>query len=153
MSRRRRVAVAGYSSHVSSDSGEVKLATVPIKDREVCYSLLYPPYFDDDVDRCHTPVVYVMSGEDKRYIFAVPTCHFGDVNQFYILMDDSSRMVLLIKRNSDENTARSTPVEVYVKDDYPRCGHNITYKDIAWDLLKPLSSMTYVNISSVVRYP
>ena len=147
-SRMRRVAVVGHSAHVPSGAGEVQLATAPIKAREVCASLLSLPSFAEDVDRSHPPVVHVLNGEDKREIFAVPTCQFGDVNKFSILMDDSSRTVFLMKRR-DENTACSTPVEVDVKGESPGCGHNITCKDITRALLKPLSSMTEVKISSV----
>ena len=86
--------------------------------------------------------------ESKIGIFFVPTCQFWGVNQLSILMDDSSRTVFLMKRR-DENTACSTPVEVDVKGESPGCGHNITCKDITRALLKPLSSMTEVKISSV----
>ena len=57
-------------------------------------------------------------------------------------------MVFLINRR-DENTDRSTPSEVNVKGKYHGCVHNITCKEITWSLLKPLSYMTAVDISSL----
>ena len=151
-SRRRRVAVVGHSAYFPSNSSEVQLATAPIKAREMCASLLVLTSFSEDVDLFHPPVVHVMIREDKREIFAVPKCQFGDLNPLSILMDDSSRTVFLTKRMRDENTARSTPVEVDFKDESPGCVHNITYEDITRFLLKPISYMTEVKIWSVVCY-
>ena len=93
---------------------------------EVRASLLSLHSFSKDVDQCHPPIVHVMKGEDKGEIFDVSTCQFGDVNQFSILMDYSSRTVFLIKRSRDDSTARSTLVEVDFKSESPGCGHNIT---------------------------
>ena len=99
-----------YHCHLQQIPGGT--GSSPIKDREVCASILSLPYFAKYVDQCHTPVVHRLNREDKREIFSIPTCHFGDANKLSILMDDSYRTVLLIKRKKDENTYRSTPLEV-----------------------------------------
>ena len=113
---------------VPSDSGEFRLATEPIKAKEVYDYLISLPYISDYVEWWHPPVVHELNGEDKREICAVRTCQFGNVNQFSILIDDSSRTVFLIKMGRNENTACSTLVEEYFKVESPGCGHNITYK-------------------------
>ena len=121
-----------------------------IKDGLVCSSLLSLPSFAEDVDQCDPPVFHIINVEDKMEIFSVTTYQFGDVNQLYILMYNSSRTLLLINRKRDENTARSIQLEVDVKGESPGCDHNITYKGISWALLNPLSSMTKVKISSLL---
>ena len=62
--------------------------SLPIKSMEVRASLLSLHSFSKDVDQCHPPIVHVLNREYKREIFSVPTCQFGDVNQFSIMMDD-----------------------------------------------------------------
>ena len=49
-SRRRCVAVVGHSAHVPSDSGEFRLATEPIKAKDVYDYLISLPYISDYVE-------------------------------------------------------------------------------------------------------
>ena len=56
--------------------------SLPINNRKVYYSLLSLTSFAEDVDQFHPPVVHVMNRVNKKGIFAVPICQFGDMKKY-----------------------------------------------------------------------
>ncbi len=107
-------AVVGFNASISGQSS----SSLPLLCKNVCTSLLsIQDHFKFPFQKEYKPTVHVMNGEDRREMFFVPPCQYGQSSAVSLVVNALSRTITIIRNESSLNSKKvSEDFELRAKD-------------------------------------